>query len=200
MPAFYISIDEQKKLIAGYAPERAGEFYAESAKIADTIFMRALNVDPSRTVILLSGGSASGKTEFYSEYLADEPAIVFDSTLPTAVGAKIKLRMIEKTKKTPIVYAILPDDLTRAFAAFLGRDRRFEPEHFYRTHAGARKTLLWIATHCPQVDIRIFESSFREHGVLRFRPIEWEHQQSLIEFLRKIQYTERQIAEITNAL
>ena len=90
MSAQYISIDEQKKRIPGYKPEEAEKYHRESAKSADALFARALKEDPSETVILLCGGSASGKTEFCSEYLNDQQAIVYDGTLSTVHGARGK--------------------------------------------------------------------------------------------------------------
>lgn len=38
---------------------------------------------------MLSGGSASGKTEFMSEYLLDKPIIIVDGTLPTLCRLEI---------------------------------------------------------------------------------------------------------------
>lgn len=71
MTAQYISIDDQKKRIPGYKPKEAENFHRESAKSADELFAHALKRDPSTNVILPCGGSASGKTEFCSEYLTE---------------------------------------------------------------------------------------------------------------------------------
>ena len=198
--ARYISIDEQKKLIPEYTPERAEEFHPQSAKSADKEFMKAVKQETCRNVVLLCGGSASGKTEFYSEYLEDKNAIVFDGTLPTVLGAKNKLRLIEKAKKRAIIYAIIPDDLTRAFAAFLGRDRRFQPEHFYRTHAGSRRTLLWIAHEDPPITIHVVESSYNRRRKLRYRPMQFKNRKTLLAYLETIQYSEKKIATIVHPL
>ncbi|MDE2024935.1 MAG: DUF2188 domain-containing protein [Patescibacteria group bacterium] len=59
-------------------------------------------------------------------------------------------------KKTPIIYTVIPDDLKRAFVAFLNRDRKFSDTHFYKTHSGSRKTLLWIAQNNPAVRAYIY--------------------------------------------
>jgi hypothetical protein len=196
----YISIDEQKRHIPGYTPERAEEFHVASAKEADKLFTRALKQDPSKTVILLCGGSASGKTEFCSEYLINEDAIVYDGTLSSGHGAQVKIRNIRKAKKKVVVIGVLPDDLKRAFSAFLHRDRQFDDAHFYRTHVGARQTLLWIAEHEPDVDIRLFESTYRRGASLSFDEFEFYARSRMIAHLKTIQYTEEQIISLVTAI
>lgn len=107
--------------------------------------------------------------------LADRNAIIFDTTLPSVEGARSKIRKCLKLKKKVEVYAVIPDDLRRAFVAFLHRDRKFSDEHFYRTHSGSRKTLLWIATRHPEVTIHIIESSYTRAQELHFEEIEFEN-------------------------
>ncbi len=199
MSARFISIDEQKKLLPDYRPERAEEFHVQSAKSADKEFMKALKEDKSGSVILLCGGSASGKTEFCSEYLIDEQSIVYDGTLSSPHGAEVKLRNIRKAKKQPIVIAVLPDDLKRAFSAFLLRDRKFSDAHFYRTHVGARKTLLWIAENAPDAEIRLFESTYKRGPSLSFDALEFKTRTELVAHIRSILYTEEQIISLVTA-
>lgn len=195
MDACYISIDDLKEQIKGYSPNRAEEFHVVSAKLADRQFEEKLKTESSEEVVLLCGGSASGKTEFYSAYLKNRDCIVFDSTLPTIEGAQIKLRAIKKVGKKPVIVAVLPDDLQRSFAAFLGRERTFGEEHFYRTHAGSRRTLLWIAKECPDVEIRIYESSYK-NDTLTFTSVSFEENAKLIAFLEKQQYSEDEIVQL----
>lgn len=180
----------------GYHPSKAELFHRESAKIADKEFAQALKNLQEKNVILMSGGSASGKTEFISGYLIDSDGIVCDSTLSTIEGAKIKIQKILKAQKTPKIYAVFPDNLERAFTAFLSRDRRFNDEHFYRTHSGSRKTLLWIAQNYPQIEIKIFESKYLQKGDMQFYEFKFTNHELLIEFLTKSQYTENEIIEI----
>ena len=194
-----ISIDESKRQIVGYAPERAEEFQEESARLANKSFEKALKSSNWNEVILMSGGSASGKTEFLSEHLNEFEGIIFDGTLPTIKGAEIKIKEIKKAKKKPIICAVLPDDLKRAFVAFLGRDRKFSDEYFYKTHSGARNTLLQIARTHPEVEIRIYESSYRG-ATLFFQKIVFRSSQELIEFLEKSQYTEDEILNLVKIL
>lgn len=198
-PPTIISIDESKKQISGYAPHKAEEFHKESAKLANKSFDSALKSSSDGEVILMCGGSASGKTEFLSVYLDNFQGIVFDSTLPTIQGAEIKLKKIIKAKKKPIVCAIFPDDIKRAFNAFLFRDRKFSDEHFYKTHSGSRKTLLWILENYPQVEIRIYESSYPKNSLI-FKEIIFQNEKERVEFLKKNQYTEGDILNLVKDL
>jgi hypothetical protein len=191
-----ISADELKKQMPNYSPEKVEEFHRESARQADKIFAKELKTSVFESVILLSGGTASGKTEFLSTQLNNQKSIILDATLSTELGAKNKLRQIIRAKKTPIVYAILPDDLKRAFIAFLSRDRKFSDTHFYKTHSGSRKTLLWIAKNYPQVEMNIIESSYTHTKVLQFAKIEFDNHEQLIEYLSKIQMTEDDIINL----
>lgn len=200
MSAQYISIDDQKKRIPGYRPEEAEKYHRESAKTADTLFAHALKEDPSKTVILLCGGSASGKTEFCSEYLNEEDAIVYDGTLSSEHGAEVKLRNIHKAKKNAVVIAVLPDDLERAYTAFLKRDRQFGEEHFYRTHVGARQTILWISQNFPEVEIHLFISTYKRGPSLSFDTLKFKTRDQLLAHLQSIQYTEAQIISLVTAL
>ena len=196
MKAIIISADEIKKQIKGYNPNDAERFHSESAHLADKGFGNILKDSPNyRDVILLNGGTASGKTEFLSGQLYDEKAIIFDGTLSTEQGAEIKIRKIIKAKKVPIIYSIIPNNLPKSFAAFLHRDRKFSDKHFYRTHSGARKTLLWIAKHYPQIKIKIYENSFSEKQDPAFKRFIFENKKQKIAFLEKIQYNEEEIVK-----
>ncbi len=141
----------------------------------------------------MSGGTASGKTEFLVTHLEKEKFIILDGTLPTSVGAKIKICKILKSHKTPVVYSVIPDDLERAFIAFLHRDRKFSDEHFYRTHSGSRNTLLWIAENFPEVQINLIESSYTKSQKMVFKKLEFTNREEMIQHLRSIQMTETDI-------
>lgn len=193
-----ISADEIKKSLPDYSPEKAETFHRESAKLADKTFKVALKKNPFKEVILLSGGAASGKTEFLVTQLIQRKCIIFDATLDTIERAKIKIRNILRRKKKPVIYAVIPDDLKRAFIAFLNRDRKFSDEHFYRTHSGSRNTLLWIALNYPDVEINIVESSYTENQVLQFAKIQFENRKYLIDYLTSLQLTESDIISIVN--
>lgn len=188
-----ISADEIKKQLPNYLPERAGEVHRESAKIADTEFEIALREEKYKNVILLNGGTASGKTEFISTQLIDEDSIIFDATQSTELGAKTKISKILKAGKTPIIYSVIPDDLKRAFIAFLNRDRKFRDVYFYQTHSGSRKTIQWIAKNYPDITIVIIESSYTPSQSLQFAKLPFENRSKLIDYLDGIQMSEDDI-------
>jgi len=97
--AIIISADEIKKQLPNYSPSQAESFHRESARLADKLFTKALKDTSISQVILLNGGTASGKTEFLSTHLSQENCIIFDATLATELGAKNKLRQIHKARK-----------------------------------------------------------------------------------------------------
>lgn len=191
--AIIISADEIKKQLPNYSPDKAEDFHHESAKQADKQFTTVLKSSKFEEVVLLNGGTASGKTEFLSTHLINKECIVFDATLATELGAKNKIRQVIKAGKTPIIYTVIPDDLKRAFAAFLNRDRKFNDTHFYKTHSGARKTLLWIDKEYPEIEMNIIESSYTGEGKLQFLHIQFDTREKLIAYLTSKQLTENDI-------
>ena len=197
--AIIISADEIKKTLRNYSPDKAEAFHHESARQADKLFTQALKKSLFQEVILLNGGTASGKTEFLSTHLMDRECIIFDATLSTELGAGNKVRQILKAGKIPIVFAVIPDDLRRSFIAFLNRDRKFSDTHFYRTHAGSRKTLLWIAKNYPSVEINLIESLYTPEGKLQFLQLQFDNRQKLIDYLVGKQLTENDIISYINS-
>lgn len=196
-----ISADEIKKTLPNYSPDKVEFFHRESTKQADKSFQDALKTNSCKEVILLCGGTASGKTELLSTYLDSKGCIIFDATLSKELGAKIRLNKIIKAKKEPVIYAIIPDNLNRAFIAFLNRDRKFSDRYFYETHSGSRKTLLWIASNYPNVKINIIESSYTQKQILQFDRIDFESKQQLVDYLSRLQMSEDDIIkEITSHL
>lgn len=65
--AIIISPDEIKESFAKYDPQISSEFHEFSAKVADKWLESAMRYIDT-PFILLSGGAASGKTEYLSEY------------------------------------------------------------------------------------------------------------------------------------
>lgn len=63
------------------------------------MFAKALKERSYTDVVLLSGGTASGKTEFLSTHLIDKNCMILDATLSTELGAKNKLKQIIKAGK-----------------------------------------------------------------------------------------------------
>lgn len=194
--SYIISADDIKKSLPGYDPDHSDILHRESAKLADKKFQNALKNRQEDTVILMSGGAASGKTEYVATYLKRRKAIILDGTLPTFEGAKIKIRKAQKANKKIEIHAVLPKDFLTAFIAFLNRDRKFPPEHFYRTHSESRKTLLKIAKEFPEIPIRIIMSLYlhKAHSSrMTFGVLYPRDHTALIEFISKNQYTEEDI-------
>lgn len=195
MQAILISADDLKKTIPGYDPKESHKVHAESARLADAQYDAAVKTSEYDQVVLLSGGSASGKTEFMSEYLLDRPLIIVDGTLPTLDGAKIKIKKaLNRGKKIKII-AVWPADLKVAFAAFLQRDRKYPDEHFYRTHSQSRETLLELAKADLDIEIEIYENHFDEEGLV-FYQYTFDDKAHLIEELEDNQYTKEDIIDL----
>lgn len=97
--AIIISADEIKKELPNYRPDLAEAYHHESARKADQQFYEAIKNDSYQSVILLCGGSASGKTEFLVTHLKNKKSVVLDTTLATVEGARIKITKVLKLKK-----------------------------------------------------------------------------------------------------
>lgn len=198
--AIIISADEIKKQLPNYSPDKAEAFHRESAKHADKQFTTVLKSNPYKEVILLNGGTASGKTEFLSTHLMNKECIILDATLSTELGAKNKIRQVIKAGKTTIIYTVIPDDLKRAFSAFLNRERKFSDTHFYKTHSGSRKTLLWIAKEYPNIKINIVESSYDDNNKMQFDEVKFSTNEEVIAYLTRLQIVENDIIAYIRSL
>lgn len=196
---FVISADEIKEYFPKYSPKKASEFHRESARLADKIFENTTKIIPQK-IIILSGGTASGKTEYLSQYLhvfGKTGGIFFDGTLPTFEGAKIKLNNALKNKRKFEIHFVFPQNIQGAFNAFMNRDRQFSDEHFYRTHSNSRKTLLEIAQSFPNIRIKLIESSFtRSIKTMIFEEKVLNSEKEQIDFLQNFQYTEEEIIQM----
>lgn len=190
-----ISSDEIKKTLPNYIPQEAERFHHDSARLADLQFYQFLKSSDEVQVILMSGGAASGKTEYLSAHLTapGSKKIILDTTLSSIEGAKIKLKAIYKRRKKAAIYFVYPDDLRRSYVAFLNRDRKFSEKHFHRTHVGARRTLLWVATEYKSVKITLIESMYTESQVMRFKTLIFKSRDELVRAIRKLQLTETDI-------
>ena len=198
--AWVISSDTIKGTLPGYNPRLAGDLHDRSTELADQAYETALHNRPERTVILMSGGSASGKSEYVSVYLRRRRAIISDGTSSTFSRAKRKIEKALDAGKKVEVHAIWPNELLTAFIAFLNRERQFPVEHFYRTHSHSRKTLLEIARNFPNIPITLISSDYRptreKQGML-FRQLIDRDREQLIEYITDNQYTEEEIKQAT---
>lgn len=209
-----ISVDDEKEFLPGYSPEKADDFHRESARNADKKFEQELKKIRNTKVVLMCGGSASGKTEFIAKFCPTESenpteklsGIVFDSTLPTEEGARVKIKKIVKSGNVPVVCFVLPYSLTRCLKAFHERDRKIPESKFFQTHSGARKVALWIAKNHPEVELLIYYNRLLEEVIesvgeskittkedLGFVAISFDNKNEMISFLEKEQRSEDEI-------
>jgi len=193
-----VSVDECKKYFPKYNPKHAEKYHKDSAKLADKWFEYAVKFIPTK-VVLLAGGSASGKTEYLSQLVQKikEGGIFYDGTLPSYKGAEIKIKNTLKFNRNLEIHFVLPDDIRRAYVGFLERERRFDISHFYRTHIDSRKTILEICKSDFEVTVRIFENKFSKTGkTMFFEEIEFFSKKSKIDYLESIQYNESTLKDI----
>ena len=115
MKSLIIEVDAYKSKISGYNPKKSYRYHRRSAKLADKDFKQALKNTQYRKVILMCGGSASGKSEFVSSNLINKGVIVYDGTLSSIEGAKVKIRNSGGKKKKVEINAVIPDSIKRAF-------------------------------------------------------------------------------------
>jgi hypothetical protein len=191
--AIIISADELKENFEGYSPDFAEEFHHISTVLADKKFSKELKRYLGQHVVLMNGGTASGKSEFIATQLEKSSLLIFDATLSTVLGARNKIREIQKRKKQPVVYAIIPRDLKRAYKAFLNRERKFSVLHFFRTHSESRKTVLWIAENKPEVRIQIFESFYLFQNNMQFDEEPFASRNELVAYLSQKQIEDADI-------
>jgi len=194
--ALIISADKIKKTLPGYIPAHSGEFHRKSTRLADEQYAKVVKSPEYQEVILLSGGSASGKTEYMSAHLEDRNAIIFDGTLPTIEGFKIKHKKALLSKKILAVHAVIPYSFERAYIAFLARERKYDEKYFYETHSQSRITLLSIAIEYPDTPITIVESRTKGSNSIIFIRIEFSKTKKLIDYLTEIQYSKDEIIKL----
>lgn len=197
---YIICSDDIKQTLPGYNPAEAERFHVRSTALADHALEHALHTRPERKVILMSGGSASGKSEYVSAYLSRRQAIVSDGTFSSSSRAEDKIRKALAAGKQIEICAVWPADFRTAFQAFSGRERQFAAEHFYRTHSQSRRTLLFIAHRFPLIPITLVISDYsrgESTSNMIFREQESENRRELIEFISQNQYTESSIKIIT---
>jgi len=210
-----ISIDDEKESLPGYSPDNADSFHLESAKIANRKFGQELKKIKNKKVILMCGGSASGKTEFIAKFCpiddhSEIEGIVFDSTLATENGAETKIRNIKRSGNIPVICLILPYSLNRCLRAFHKRDRKIPEIRFFQTHSGARRVALWIAKNHPDVELLVYYNHLIDEAAesdgdykiskiesgLGFVAIDFEGREDLISFLQKEQFSEEEIVAL----
>ena len=103
----------------------------------------------------MAGGTASGKTEFARSYLTHSNQLVYDGTLKSFDGLKVKLDKIKRyTKIVPklkIVF-IIPNSIEQSFEVFRARERKMHDSVFFDTHM---KSALTISKILSETNFRV---------------------------------------------
>ena len=157
-----IEVDEYKKQIPGYDPEKSESFHSQSAKLADKDFQKYLKTGKFREVIFMAGGTASGKTEFAFSYLDKKHQLVYDGTLKNFSGFKIKVSNIKRyAKNNPKikVVLILPEYWISALGVFLSRERKMELNTFFITHSRSAQSVSEVLKNTDYI-VDVYVSSF----------------------------------------
>lgn len=166
-----IEVDEYKEKVEGYIANKSEDFHEESGKLADKDFIDCLKSKKYKRIILMAGGTASGKTEFARLHLHHKDQLVYDGTLKKFNGFKVKtdrIRKYCKNKASIKVVLIIPYSWEKAFEAFLGRERRMNHETFFNTQVHSKRTVAKILLE-TKVRVEVFISLVKEgEGSLSF--------------------------------
>jgi hypothetical protein len=200
MPAIIIDIDSYKEKIEGYDPSHSDKVHVESAKLANKEYEKVLKLNNIHEVILVCGGSASGKTEFIDWHLKHlDNVLIFDSTLSNFEGAVNKIRPALKKDKNIRIVLILSFNITSALLAYKERKRQFPVEHFTRTHSGSRKCFLELLkeySNNSKVKFEIF-TKFDKIDYIGYNRLIGDSKQ-IMNFVNSFQLTQIQIQKIIN--
>jgi hypothetical protein len=157
-----IEVDNFKSKIPGYKPTKAEEFHKESGKLADGEFIKRIKEPEHKRIVFMAGGTASGKSEFAYTYLSHKDQLVYDGTLKSYHGFKVKndkLKKYAKHKTKVKVILILPLHWEDALDVFLTRERKMRLSVFFETHALSSKTVSEIFRE-TDYRVEVFISSF----------------------------------------
>ncbi len=160
-----IEVDKYKEMIDGYDPARSDDVHIQSAKMADKDFENLLKTKKFTEIIFMSGGTASGKSEFaIQNYRESQDILVLDATLKNIEGFKIKYKLIKKYQKEASVKIvhITPENLMDALGAFFGRERKMNIENFWITHVSSKKSISKIIEMCSGVLFDLYLSVYSD--------------------------------------
>lgn len=157
-----IEVDEYKEKVVGYEAEKSEDFHIESARLADKDFINHLKTGKYKRVILMAGGTASGKTEFATSYLIHKDQLVYDGTLKNFEGFQIKYKNIMKYTKGLAkikIVLIIPANFDDAFKIFHNRKRKMKLETFFDTQIRSRQTVAKILIE-TKVRVEVYSSVY----------------------------------------
>lgn len=184
-----IEVDEYKKKVIGYEANRSEEFHLESAKLADKDFTDCLKSKNYKRIIFMAGGTASGKTEFASSYITHKDQLVYDGTLKSFDGFRVKLQRIgryDKNNSSVKVVLIMPLDWVKSFEAFLKRERKMKNSTFFETQIKSKMTVAKILRN-TKIRVEIFVSRYEEGrerlGFIKIKGIDRNKKAHLLEMI-----------------
>lgn len=184
-----IEVDEYKKKIHGCDPKKSEEFHSESAKLADKDFIECLKGKKYKRIVFMSGGTASGKTEYATSYLIHKDQLVYDGTLKSFEGFKVKLDKIKnynKNKSKVKVVLIIPLDWVKSFEAFLKRERKMNIITFFETQIKSKLAVAKILTE-TKIRVEIYISRYEEGrdrlGFIKIKSLKRKKKAKLLEMI-----------------
>ncbi len=166
-----IEVDEYKTKVEGYNPDSSEDFHAESARLANSDFVAELKTHKYNKVILMAGGTASGKTEFCYTYIKDKKALVYDGTLKKIDNLIVKLQKIKRYAKyidNVKVILVIPKDINASYAAFLKRDRKMSTAVFFETQILSKLVVADILKNHTEIKVEIKVSVYEPSGKLNY--------------------------------
>lgn len=159
-----IEVDKYKEFIFGYDLNHSDDVHIESAKLADQEFERFLKEKKFKEIIFMSGGTASGKTEFVAQnYREIADILVLDATMKNIESFQIKYKLIKKYQHENVIVKIVhvaPFIWVNALAAFYGRERQMKLENFWITHVNSKMTLAKIIEKYEDVIVELYISTY----------------------------------------
>lgn len=137
-----IDVDDFKSLITDYIesdPASTNKVHSESGRLADSKFEEELKTKKYSELLIICGGSASGKTEFaHSFYEKEDSILIFIITLKNigSVSSKLSHAYKQHIRKISILI-IVPDNIEKCFYEFKQRVRQIDENVFFDTHTRA---------------------------------------------------------------
>jgi len=153
-----VDLDDYKVDLDGYDESDAesnDSVQREASKLSDSDFKKAAKSSEYDELVVVCGGSGSGKTEFAHTYYCDGNCmqecgneldleinpLVYVTTLSSSKsgdGISSKIKYAHKGGISKVRFILIaPKDHEKCYMAFLRRSRKIKPEVFHRSHQAA---------------------------------------------------------------
>jgi hypothetical protein len=183
-----IDSDAIKKEMPGYTEDLAPQFHKASSAEAKARYAEALKDPYYDDVVIMGGGSGSGKTEVFVSKNLDRPnTILFDGTLADKAAAQTKIDQALKAGKNVKIEAVMAP-IEDAFMFASDRGRYIPRDVFADKHYGFRKTLYELAKENPSLEIGITINSKAKTytGSFKNRP-------EMLEYLKEQSFSKEKV-------